>query len=206
MAIRRLSHAVFIGFGFLLAACAATPVYPLLTPIQVARDFGYFEQPIDDSHWVVSYVTPEAGAYGFRDDHAPAEAQVKNLALDMALWHASQIALAHGYAGFEVTDRRTSTDAVNSTDPYDDPYWYGGFGFRHRRFYGAWGGPGWYEPTRESTLQVEAKLTITLTKAPKGEDFRADETINRLRAIYPGADAAPPAPAPSPSTTGKAAT
>jgi hypothetical protein len=192
----------------LLNACVATPIYPLMTPIQVAKTFGYFDHPIDDTHWIVSYVTPEQSGYDFRAEEAPAELQVKNLAQDLALWHASQIAQAHGYQGFEVTERRTSVDAVNVEDYLDDPFLYEGFGFRHRHFVGtlAWGGPGgpaWYAQP-DSSLQVEAKLNITLTKTPKGDDFRADETITRLRAAYPQAEGAaalaPPAtPAPKPT-------
>jgi hypothetical protein len=211
MAKRRFALAAAFSGGLLLAACTATPVYPLLTPIQVAKNFGYFEQPTDDTHWMVSYVTPTQAGYGFRFDQSPAEAQAKALALDMALWHASQIAQSHGYAGFSVTDRRTSVDAVNVTDYWSDPYWSGGFGFHHHRFWGGWGGwggplggPGWDEPP-QSSVQVEAKLTITLVKAPKGEDYRTDDTINRLRIAYPGAEsvpagaAAPPPPPPPPS-------
>ena len=85
MAIRRFAHAAVVGCGLLLAACAATPVYPLMTPIQVAKTFGYFDQPIDETHAMVSYVTPQQSGYGFRYDQSPAEAQAKTLALDMAL-------------------------------------------------------------------------------------------------------------------------
>ncbi|MEI9982337.1 MAG: hypothetical protein WDN69_03450 [Aliidongia sp.] len=105
MANRRVALVAVLGCGLLLAACTATPVYPMLSPIQVAKNFGYFDQPIDDTHWLVSYVTPQQSGYGFRYDQSPAEAQAKTLAMDMALWHASQVAQAHGYAGFAVTDR-----------------------------------------------------------------------------------------------------
>jgi hypothetical protein len=204
MVKRRVIRAAALCCGILLSACAADRAYPLLTPIQVARDFGYFERPIDETHWVVSYVTPEQSGYGFRSDQSPGEAQAKALAFDLALWHASQVAQAHGYAGFSVTDRRFSTDAVNVTDYIDDPYWYGGVGFHRRRAFGGWGGawgPGYVAPP-QSSVQVEAKITIALTGTPNGEDFRSDETINRLRLVYPGADSAPvggPAP-PLPSS------
>jgi|GEM_PF-2285160 hypothetical protein len=198
MANRTFALTAAIGGGLLLAGCTAIPTYPLLTPIQVAKNFGYFEQPIDDTHWVVSYVTPEQPGYGFRFDRSPAEAQAKTLAFDLALWHASQIAEAKGYAGFAVTDRRSSTDAVNISDVSADPYWYGGYGFHNRRFFGrfGWGGDwdGQLGPSPESTLQVEAKLTIALTKTPNGDDFKTAETINRLRAAYPGAESSPVQP------------
>src|ERR1700689_2461558 len=195
MAFRRVAFAAVAGCGLLLGACTATPVYPMLTPIQVAKDFGYFDQPVDDTHWVVSYVTPQQAGYGFRYDQSPAEAQAKGLATDMALWHASQVAQAHGYPGFAVTDKRFSTDAVNVEDLYyDDPY---GFGFHRHRWGGPgggpWGGPGFYDPP-QSKLQVEAKLTISLTRNPKGDDYRTDDTINRLRATYPGAEGVPAVP------------
>ena len=180
MAHRRFALAAAAGFGLLLTACTAAPTYPMLTPIQVAKDFGYFDQPVDDTHWVVSYVTPQQAGYGFRGDQSPAEAQVKGLAMDMALWHASQVAQAHGYPGFTVTDRRSSTDAVNVQDLYyEDPYW---FGFHYHRWGawgwggpegGPWGGPGFYDAP-QSKLQVEAKLNITLTHSPKGDDYRTD--------------------------------
>ena len=209
MAIRRFAHAAVVGCGLLLAACAATPVYPLMTPIQVAKTFGYFDQPIDETHAMVSYVTPQQSGYGFRYDQSPAEAQAKTLALDMALYHAAQVAQTRGYPAFSVTDRRTSVDSVNVSGYWDDPYWHGGWGFHHRHFWGggAWGGPwglGWYEPP-ENTLQVEAKLTIALTRTPKADDNRVDDTLNRLRAAYPNAEALPvpppstPAPPPKPT-------
>src|ERR1700689_827576 len=103
MVKRRVVRVTALCCGIYLSACAAGPAYPLLTPIQVAGDFGYFEQPIDETHWVVSYVTPERSGYGFRSDQSPAEAQAKTLAFDLALWHASQIAQARGYAAFSVT-------------------------------------------------------------------------------------------------------
>jgi hypothetical protein len=205
MANRCYALAAVIGSGLLLNACVATPAYPLMTPIQVAKNYGYFDQPIDDTHWVVSYVTPEQSSYGFRYDQAPAEAQARHLAQDLALWRASQVAQAHGYSGFEVTDRRTSVDAVNVEEYYGDPFLDDGFGFRHRHYAGtlAWSGPGgpaWYEPP-EGSLQVEAKIKITLTQAPRPDDFRADDMINRLRAAYPGAETgAPHAPTVLPAT------
>ena len=212
MANRRFARAAVLGCGLLLAACSSTPSYPLMTPIQVAKNFGYFDQPIDDTHWVVSYVTPRQAGYGYRFDQSPAEAQAKGLAMDMALWHASQVAEAHGYAGFSVTDRRSSTDAVNVEDFYSDPYWYGGWGWRHGWGGGGWGGGGWgwggwgwgggpwggpwgadWYNDQHSTLQVEAKLVIALTQAPKTGEYRADDTINRLRTAYPEAEGAPAA-------------
>ena len=73
MANRRVALVAVLGCGLLLAACTATPVYPMLSPIQVAKNFGYFDQPIDDTHWLVSYVTPQQSGYGFRYDQSPAE-------------------------------------------------------------------------------------------------------------------------------------
>lgn len=208
MAHRRFALAAAAGCGLLLAACTATPTYPMLTPIQVAKDFGYFDQPVDDTHWVVSYVTPQQAGYGFRYDQSPAESQAKGLAMDMALWHASQVAQAHGYPGFTVTDRRSSTDARNVEDLYyEDPYWFGFHYHRWGAWGGPWGGPGFYDPP-QSKLQVEAKLNITLTRNPKGDDYRTEDTLNRLRATYPGAEgvpagaapaAVPPAPARTPA-------
>lgn len=203
MAIRRLAPAAVVGCGLLLAACAATPVYPLMTPIQVTKSFGYFDQPIDETHAIVSYVTPQQEAYGFRYDQSPAEAQAKALALDLALYHAAQVAQSKGYPAFSVTDRHTGVDSVHDSGYWDDPYWYGGWGFHHHHF-GGWGGPwgpGLYEPP-QNTLTVEAKLTIALTRAPKPDDYRVDDTLNRLRAAYPNAEALPVPPA-TPATPPK---
>jgi hypothetical protein len=192
--------ATTIGCG-LLTACAVQPAYPLLTPIQLAHNFGYAERPVDDTHWVVSYVSPEEQGHSSRFSNPPLGAHAKAMAFDLALWHASQIALARGYTGFSVVDRHFNTDAYETADYPHDPYWYGGFrAHSEEGFFGrfGWGGAWSSElsPSPDSNVQVEAQLKIVLTNEPKNaDDFRATDTINRLRATYPAADALPLHPA-----------
>jgi len=195
MAKRFIALATICGCS-LMAGCAATPTPPLLSPIQVGHNFGYSERPIDDTHWVVSYVTPEQQGHSARFGEPPLDAHAKALAFDLALWHASQIAESRGYAGVSVVDRHFNTDSYSMSNYPSDPYWIGGFHAQNPDgFFGrfGWGG-AWssnLSPSPDSDVQVEAKLAVILTNDLKPDDFRAADTINRLRATYPGADVAP---------------
>ncbi|GGF39175.1 hypothetical protein GCM10011611_51920 [Aliidongia dinghuensis] len=205
---RSAAGALLGALGLLLAACAAQPTYPLLTPVDVARSFGYSDIRLPDGRYEVSYVAPAQQGYGYRFDQSPTERMGKSLAFDMAIWRAAQIAQAQGYRGFSVADTRSNSDIQQRAGYYDDP-WDGPWGPGpwgpgpywgwHRPPYG-WGG-AYYNPP-ETSVQVEVKLAVALSNDLKPGDYDAADAIQQLRRTYPGADggvAAPPSPAAGPT-------
>ena len=189
-----------------LSACATGPDYPLLSPVQIAHGFGYSDEALGSDRFTVTYLTPVAHSYGYRYDPQPAEHGARDLALDMAVWRASQIALDKGFKGFHLEDRSSSLDSVHRGGfesfgpPFGPfPYYRGYFGpYEYHGYYGS------YEPWRwdyglddppRSTLQAEMRLTIQLRNELVAGDYDAADSIAQLRRTYPQAEGTPP-PAP----------
>jgi hypothetical protein len=205
MSCRHAAVAALAGLVALLGGCAAGPSYPLLTPVEIAHDFGFSETRLPDGRYEVSYVAPTQEGIGYRFDQSPAERQSKALAYDMALWRAAQIAQAQGYQGFSVADSKSNSDVQQRAGYYDGPYgpgwgpgpnWgWGGGGWGRGGFGGGWG--DYYNPPQTS-VQVQVKLAVTLSNSLKPGDYNAAAAIQQLRQTYPGADggvAVPPSPA-----------
>jgi hypothetical protein len=206
MSSRSAAFAALAGLSLLLGACAETPSYPLMTPVDVARSFGYSDIRLPDGRYEVSYVAPALQGFGYRFDQSPTERQGKSLAYDMAIWRAAQIAQAQGFRGFSVADTKSNSDIQQRAGYYDDPWgpgWGPGPYWGWRR--GPWG-PGWgpglnsgfYNPP-ETSVQVEVKLAVALSNSLKPGDYDATSAIEQLRRTYPGADSggvAPPSTAP----------
>lgn len=201
MSPRHAAFAALAGLGALLGGCATGPAYPLLTPVDIARSFGFSDVRLPDGRYEVSYVAPAQQGYGYRYDQSPTERQGKALAYDMAIWRAAQIAQSQGFQGFSVADTRSNSDIQQRAGYYDDP-WGGG-----------WGGPGWgpgpywgwrrgpygwdsyYNPP-ETSVQVQVKLDVALSNSLKPGDYNAADAIEQLRRTYPGADGGLVAPPP----------
>jgi hypothetical protein len=211
MSSRHVGFAALAGLILLLAGCAAAPSYPLLTPVDVARSFGFSDVRLPDGRYEVSYVAPAQQGYGYRFDQSPTERQGKTLAFDMAIWRAAQIAQSQGFQGFSVADSKSNSDIQQRAGYYDDPW---GPGWGPGPYWG-WRRPpfGWdnyYNPP-ETTVQVQVKLDVALSNNLKPGDYNAADAIEQLRRTYPGADggaAVPPPPngstvAPVPATPPK---
>jgi hypothetical protein len=201
---RRLGLLSIGALGLALSACATGPAYPLMTPIQVAHDFGYDQRPAGAANrFEVTYLTPPATAYGYRFDLRPAEGQAKDMAADLAMLHAARLAQASGWQGFEINDRHSSTDAENYGADWDDGWgdgWHRGW---HHHGYGWGDGP--YMPPQQ-VLQAEVSLTITFTNTIKPGDYQAADVIQQVIKTYPGAEGAPGAPGTPPPPAPPAAT
>jgi len=184
-----------------VAGCASGPTYPLLTPVEVAHDFGFSDVRLPDGRYQVSYVAPSQRGFGYRYDQSPTERQGKTLAYDMAIWRAAQIAEAQGFKGFAVADSKSNADIQQRSAFYDDP------------FGGPWGpawGPGpywsWHRPPYgwgdynppETSVQVQVSLDVALSNDLKPGDYNAADAIQQLRQTYPGADGGAIAPPPQP--------
>lgn len=202
MSSRHAAVAALALVGVLLGGCATGPSYPLLTPVEVARSFGFSDTRLADGRYEVSYVAPALRGFGYRFDQSPTEQQGKSLAYDMAIWRAAQIAQSQGFQGFSVADTKSNADIQQRSAYYDGP-WGPGWGPGpywgwHRPPYG-WGD---YNPP-ETSVQVEVKLAVALSNNLKPGDYNAADAIDQLRKTYPGADGGG---APPPQTSGPTVT
>jgi hypothetical protein len=204
-----------IGLTLVLAGCQTAPVYPLMTPLQVAQNFGYDEHSLGGNKFEILYVTPQQNAIGFRYDTSPTERVEKDLGLDLATLRAALLAQQSGWKGFEITDKNFSTDN-QFWDAWYDGGWggYGGFGgWGGRRWggggWGGWRGGGWggwgdgfyYPPERR--VQVEVKISVTFTNDVKPGQFLAQDVIQQVTGRYPNVfGPTPPPPPPPPPNKG----
>jgi hypothetical protein len=199
MPSRHAAIAALATLGVLLGGCATGPNYPLLTPVDVARSFGFSDTRLPDGRYEVSYVAPALQGYGYRYDQGPSEKQGKSLAFDMAIWRAAQIAQSQGFQGFSVADTKSNSDIQQRSAYYDDPW--GGPSWGPGPYWGRYRSPyGWgdYNPP-ETSVQVEVKLSVALSNSLKPGDYNAAEAIQQLRQTYPGADGGTLAPPPQAS-------
>lgn len=188
MPSRHATIAALATLGALLGGCATGPSYPLLTPVDVARSFGFSDTRLPDGRYEVSYVAPAIQGFGYRFDQSPTEKQGKSLAMDMAIWRAAQIAQSQGFQGFSVADTKSNSDIQQRSAYYDDPWgdsaWGPGPYWGRRRPPFGWGD---YNPP-ETSVQVQVKLAVALSNSLKPGDYNAADAIRQLRQTYPGAD------------------
>ncbi len=205
MRTNQLSRSVRVAFvtglvGLLAACTTPEPTFPLLTPIQTAKSFGYSEEIQADNKVEVTYVTPTTQAYGFRYSASPAEKDGKDLGFDLAVWRASQIAQARGFLGFKVLESHFNVDAFTANGYYDPgPFFFAHTGFRTRRgFFGGGFSDGFYEPPQR-TVQVQAKVNVQLTNELSPGDYNAAESLAQLHVRYPNGDGLSPTAKPATS-------
>jgi hypothetical protein len=187
-----LRHAFALISLLALAACAAAgPPKPLLSP-QGEGNYGYSEQPLDGSRYRVVYVGPTRNAFGYERSDSPAERQAADLAFDLALWRAAQIAQARGFQGFVLQDTKMDIRTRNEPGYYDRPY--GGFGVGGSR-YGSGVGLGIGVPLggtqAYSSLHAKATLTVELANGGTAKYYDAAAVMTQARRNYPGAEGAP---------------
>jgi hypothetical protein len=169
---------------FLIAGCATGPQYPLYSALAVTGTFGYTEQRINDTTYRVTYVTPARTAYSPYANPEPYRTALLNLANDMALMRAAELALASGYQTFRVTQRDNDVDVRRERyDRFcDDPFWP-----RRPLYYP----PSYYRcgPDGYTHFQARSTLTVEFGNKPGDEHYVAQDVLNRLQQTYPTARA-----------------
>ncbi len=191
-----------VAAALALAACAPVERYPLYTPLEVAGTFGYDEQRLSERRFRITYHAPIVATYAYSRGQRQQEVEQElALAYDLALWRASELALELGYPALTVAERDNDTRIEVFGEPYYDPFVYPGypflyppypfshygppFGLRPHPFY-----PSYYEPYAE--LMVSVTITVEFEESAGTGALDAQGTLDRLRAQYPDAVAAPP--------------
>ncbi len=144
-----------------LAGCQAVPRLPLMSPLEAGAGYGYAERPLGDAHFEVDYVSPTMLTSPVRDEREAQVAEVRELASDLALWRAAELAAGRGFAAFTVDDRRTDVEV----EVIDEAQYLPRYGPYRGRALSPFGYPGFYDfgpPFRGAWLQVRVTLTITL--------------------------------------------
>jgi hypothetical protein len=175
---------VALAFLLLTAGCATGPQYPLYSPLAVTGDFGFTEQRLGDTSYQVTYITPRHTAYSPYARTEPRRTALLNLANDMALMRAAELALAQGYETFRVTQRDNNAD-INRERYHgwcDDPFW------PRRPFYYPYPtyrcGPDGY-----TRFQARSTLSVEFGSKPNEEHYVAKDVLAQLAQTYPTARA-----------------
>lgn len=185
---RRAERAAVLALALLAGGCGLK--YPLYTPQEVARTYGYSEQALPDNRYRVSYVVPAATGFdtGPANRKAHADALVA-LAYDLALWRAADLALEKGFPAFAVSDRVNDVAADLRTDYYDPwPYRWN----RRRYPFDPYPYYPYYAYDRTATIGAAVTLTVDLRIAAGPGTFAAAATRAEIMARHPGAAAPPP--------------
>jgi hypothetical protein len=187
-----LSGRAWLGIPALaagLAACDTTPSPPAMSPLTVARYYGYTDVPLGDARYQVSYVGPYRRSLRSPGPVQETSAAQRTMVYDFALWRAAQLAEAQGLPGIRISNVRSNVNTYS--DSYYDTvygpgfYPYGGYPFGPR-----WGGPYW-GPSPYVYQQAEVMLDAQLLRSPVGGDYIASDVIDQLRQTYPGAEGLP---------------
>jgi hypothetical protein len=176
---------VALAIAFLgVAACQSTPPRPLYQPLEAGAEFGYVERQIDPTRWEVTYAGPRYRA-SYSDSKRDAETEsARDLAYDLALWRAAQIALEQNRPSFAVVSERRDVDHSTQINRRYPAYpYYHPFGFRHPGFGGYW--PWYYDDyTVRSYGEATVTLTVDLEPDPGAQVIDAKETAARLEDEY----------------------
>jgi hypothetical protein len=178
-----------LAVAILAGGCTITPPAPLLSPIEVAKSYGYSEVALGDNIFQVTYVAPAQRTGRSGEMRAATVAAERKLAYDLAVWRAAQLALAHGYAGFRVGNTNANINAYEEEPAYFPPPWWGPGDFR-RPFAGPTWGPYW-EPSPFVLLQLDLTIDVYMQPSPGAGDYLARETIEQMRRTYPNAEGPP---------------
>jgi hypothetical protein len=179
-----------------LAACETTPSAPLLSPLGVAKYYGYGETPLGEDRYEVSFVGPTRRSTRAEATRQQVAAEQRTQAYDFAVWRAAQLALAGGFTGFSVSNVRTHLDShADDLDPFWGQGFYGPGPFSYRYPWGPYWGPPYWGPSPYEYLRTDAAIEVRLLHALQPGDYDAHDVVEQLRQTYPGAEGAPPAAA-----------
>jgi hypothetical protein len=177
-----------------LSACQLRPSPPLLSPIGTTGEYGYADLPLGDNRYQVSYTGPSQRGFRSTESRERIKAAESAQALDFALWHAAQIALAQGFLGFRASNIRTNVDSVEEPDydPFYAPGWHPANRFGGPLMARDWG--GWVSTSPYIDTRTQVVIDVMLLRSLETGDYDARATIEQLSKAYPGA-AGPTPPA-----------
>jgi hypothetical protein len=187
-----------------LAGCHTVPGLPLMTPVEIAGTFGYGDKRTGDDSFEVSYLTPPRPAPFDQASREREGGRAAELARDLAMWRAAELAKSLGYHGFRVVDRRSDVQFDTHEQTYYPPYYTQPYANPYAVPYGTPYGPvppvirspgvaspfGYAElPTdyRTTRLQVRAVLQIVLERAEGAGSENAEAVARAMRTKYPTA-------------------
>lgn len=175
--LRSLAPLMFVAT---LAACAAAPRMPLMSPLDGGGGFGYSEQQLGADRFEVSYLGPRTRSSLRREKRAADTEMARNLAYDLALWRAAELSVQRRFPAFVVEDKKTDIEV----EIIDEAFYAPRYPFIHHHgllqsnFHPFYGYPQGYRRVR---LQARAVLIIALLKRPTGGSFDAAATVESLR-------------------------
>ena len=170
----------------LIAGCA--PIPPLYSPLATTGYYGYADEPLGPTRIKVLYKAPRGATFAISTYQQDADAERRiALAYDMAIWRASELAIASGYPAFTITDRLNNVNV-------DVRYNFAGDLF-YNPCYGAVTGyrfgctPAPFPTAFDRYAWADAMVTLTIELQPEIRPgaFDAANTISELRAQYPTA-------------------
>jgi hypothetical protein len=183
----RLAVFAALAVAGLLAGCATeplTPPPPLMSPLALAKDYGYASVALPGAEIQVTYLGPRRRVPVRRAERAPYLDRAKAEAADLALWRAAQLALARKAKAFMVTNRSTDADTEvrDHFQGYSAYHYYTyrpGFGY-----YGYFPYDPFPHTYRTAYAQARARLDIKLLDRMRPGAYDAKATDARLRAKW----------------------
>ncbi len=121
-----------------------------------------------------------------RDEREAQVAGVRELASDLALWRAAEVAAGQGFTAFTVDDRRTDVEV----EVIDEAQYLPHYGPYIGRTLSPFGYHGFYDfgpRFRDAWLQVRVTLTITLLSELAEGALDAAQTVEELKQKHPDA-------------------
>jgi hypothetical protein len=165
-----------------VGGCAQESPRPLLSPRSAGDEFGYTEQRLDETRRQIDYKTPFYAVSTTDPQNRAAQGQgVREMALDLALLRAAELARSEGYPALKVLDQtyRFDTKVFDETEiPQRGP---GG-----RRMGGLRLPQGPRTDAQSAWIQGEGIVEVEFKRQPAAGDLETDATIDRLRAKYEG--------------------
>jgi len=143
----------------------------------------------------VTYLAPTRRVALDRGRRAADVARARELAEDMALWRAAQVANTRKARAFQIVNRRSNANLELREHIQGYPY------FSHRLdrrsrfnrhgFYGGYPRAPFLRVGRSARVQIQATVTIALLKRSGRRTIDPRATAARLNRKYPGALSAP---------------
>ena len=181
-AVARRATIALVVFGA-LAACQTGPRLPLMSPLEEGGHYGYSERQLSENRYEVVYVGPSVRTWLDREKREVDVESARNLAYDLALWRAAELAKEHEFAAFTVEDRHSDVEV----EIIDEGPWIPHYGFRHHRQFGFYGIHDYGLAYRSAWLQASATLTVVMQTEVSEDGFDAAATAQRLKKKRPEA-------------------